>query len=211
MRCPQHAGEVHFGVWDPLDGSCGIRLPKNVLWVFAEAKRRAADDRRHFTEGHGGFNVPGQRRGGVGGSAGSRALSGASDGRVQQRTTAPKFVARVPGELRSFSADPEALPPFPCLLCPDADFGSKAALLRHISEEHVSWPEYRKRLLYEAGRGRRPVVSQVWRLVMGHATEELCTGSKEWSEDLVDDFDAMDSRANVLQHLNQLVRFKGVW
>jgi len=52
-------------------------------------------------------------------------------------------------------------------------------------------------------------MSQVWRLVMGHATEELNTGSKEWAEDLVDDFDDMDARANVLQHMNQLVRFKG--
>ena len=44
---------------------------------------------------------------------------------------------------------------------------------------------------------------------MGHAKEELNTGSKEWAEDLVDDFDDMDARANVLQHMNQLVRLKG--
>ena len=56
-RCPHHAGEVHFGEWDPLDGLSGIRLPKNVQWVIAEAKRRAGDDRRPLTEGSGGLNV----------------------------------------------------------------------------------------------------------------------------------------------------------
>lgn len=52
-------------------------------------------------------------------------------------------------------------------------------------------------------------MSQVWRLIMGHATEELNTGSKEWSEDFLADFDDMDVRANVLLHMNQLVRLKG--
>ena len=208
-RCPWHAGEVLFGEWDPLDGLSGIRRPKIVQWVIAEAKRRAADDRCPLSDGDGGFKVPRQRRRGPGGTAGSGSSPAAGGGCVHQRASAPKFVAHVPGELRSFYADLEVLPPFPCLLCLEADFGSQAALLRHISEEHVSWPEYRKRLLYEACRGPRPVPSQVWRLVMGHATEELCSGSKEWFEDFVDDFEDIDARVNVLRHLNQLVTFKG--
>ena len=209
FRCARHAVDAWFGIWDPKDGLIGIPEARRERWVIAEAKHRAVDDRRPLTDGGGGFNLPRQRSRGAGGTAGSRAAFSGSDSRVLQRTIAPEFVPHVPGELRVFSADPEALPPFPCLLCRDADFGSKAALLRHISEEHVSWPEYRKRILYEAGRGRRPVLSQVWRLVMGHATEELCTGSKEWCGDVVDGLDSIDVQVNLFHHMNQLVRRKG--
>ena len=141
--------------------------------VIAEAKRRAMH--------HGsvllaetGFPVPRHRRQRNSPSDGD----GQSGFHVMKRTPVPEFVAHVPAEARVFAEDPEALPPFPCQLCADTDFGSEEALRRHVAEKHVSWVEYRKCLLYRWSRERIPVMSQVWRLVMGHAAEELATGSK---------------------------------
>ena len=203
MFCEDHEAVRHYGVWDPASGLSGVWLEKNNEWVIADAKRRAMDDRQALPD-ESGFNVPRQHRRG-----GRPSGSPAPPQTLMQRTPVPEFVADVPGEVRCFAADPEALPPFPCLLCRDADFGSEAALRRHVADEHVSWRAYRKRLFHEAGRGRVPVMPQVWRLVMGHAAEELATGSKVWADDLVVGFDDMDTRAAVLQHMAQLVRKKG--
>lgn len=91
MRCSHHAGDLHWGEWDPLGGLTGIRLSTNVHWVIAEAKRRAGDARRPLSEGSDGFNLPRQRRCGAGGNAGSRSVHVASGTRVPQPTPAPKF------------------------------------------------------------------------------------------------------------------------
>jgi hypothetical protein len=83
------------------------------------------------------------------------------------KTEQPPFIAHVPGELRRFSTDPGALPPYPCRLC-DADFATRASFLNHVKSEHCGWPEYRKRLIYLASsfEGVRPVTPQEYRPVL---------------------------------------------
>ena len=171
--CALHQGRRLYGDWDFRDGFSGIGLPSKVQEVIAEAKRRALDTARIGLVR--GFNVPGPAaRGGPGGR-----------GRVaMQPHPVPVYVDRPDQErhARCFSPDPVALPPFPCLVCPDADFGSEEALRVHIEEAHGSMEEYRKALLFEASKGRKPVTPQVWRLVVGHVVEEVTSGTRRWPE-----------------------------
>ena len=201
--CRFHQNKRLHGVWDPLNPLSDMDAKKQES-VIAESKRRAMDHGSPLPA-ETGFNVPRHRRQRNSPSDGD----GQSASFAMKRTPVPEFVAHVPGEARVFAEDPEALPPFPCLLCADTDFGSEDALRRHVAEKHVSWVEYRKCLLYRASRGRIPVMSQVWRLVMGHAAEELATGSKIWDDDHVISLKDQATRAGVLQHMAPLVQEKG--
>ena len=92
------------------------------------------------------------------------------------------YVREVPGDLRCFSSDPLALPPYPCRLC-SANFGTEAALQGHIAAEHAGEAEYRKRTLFleSSFAGVKPVPPQIWRHCVEACTEDLVTGSSSWS------------------------------
>jgi hypothetical protein len=168
---------------------------QQVQVVVKEAKLRAVDASR--PEPDGGFNAP-RALGARGGGSRGGPVS------LYQLAVQPVFVPFVPGTSRVFASEPVALPPFPCCLCRDADFGTEGDFRRHVSEEHVSWVEYRKCVIYAATKRRMPVTPQVWRLVVGHVTEEVVTGQSDWpacQDEGVADED-LQHRASILRHLN---------
>ena len=91
------------------------------------------------------------------------------------------FVPNVPGDLRTFSSDPLALPPYPCRLC-SRNFGTEEAFQGHVAAEHAGCAEYRKRVIFleSSFAAVKPVPPQIWRHCVEACTEDLVSGSSSW-------------------------------
>ena len=162
--CQKHLKDLGHGRWDPADELRSCPAPK-MREAVAEAQRRARMA--------GGLPPPPRPVG----SRGRRVHGAPAAGRRQ------KAYVVAEGDLRSWSAEPGPLPPYPCQLC-DQNFATRAFFHRHLEECHHGFDEYRKRLFYlmtrleglEAGR------PQLWRHTVEAFTEELVTGERDWPE-----------------------------
>jgi hypothetical protein len=126
------SGLWRLGFWDPESNHAS--LPTKDLkeaWPWAQKK---ADNAFFHTEAATAKAITAAR---------ASARSGA--GRAQRPFVVIPESDR--GELRRWSVEPIALPPYPCMLC-DAAFAERAEFDRHIVVHHHGWREYRKRLFY---------------------------------------------------------------
>ena len=203
--CQQHCGaeggrptRSYLGQWEP-DTLRQTLPPAKLAAAIQEAKRRASLPSGAAVGGEGdkGFRAPrrearqAERR-----PRGARRPGGArAKGPRHEAIEQPPYCSGLTGQLRVFESSPAALPPCPCLLCPDRNFATFERLLEHVQADHVpeGMPglslqrveeEYRKTVFAAASGfgGVAPAKAQQWRLAVASFHEALVTGQAGFPE-----------------------------
>jgi hypothetical protein len=123
----------YFGKWDPSCLRSSVPAIKLALAIRA-AKSRATLPSPGSVQGESvrGFRHPRLRPVHV--QQPARSVTAVSR---QSGIEQPVYCPSLSGALRCFEAVPSAMPPCPCMLCPNTNFASNEQLFKHVAQDHV--------------------------------------------------------------------------